>query len=160
MTSDNITQLSFDDIESKVCACCNERKPLSHFYKNGNHYFKRCKKCTKEQVLQRKAKYNARTPKYNRRYQPRSTPGIVYFILAPEINRIKIGITRQSVPERLASMQCDSPCDLQILASLEADGNKEVELHERFKKYNHHGEWFEVSEPILAFIEELKQNDT
>jgi hypothetical protein len=81
----------------------------------------------------------------------------VYFIQA-NADLIKIG--RASSPhDRLESFQIGCPLELRLLGSY-APGDAvqaEAELHRRFAKARHRGEWFRPTTLLLAFIEEIKR---
>jgi hypothetical protein len=72
--------------------------------------------------------------------------GLIYAILAPEINRVKIGKTRnmKTLKSRLSIFRCSSPCEL-ILHSIRPHNDfaqVEISIHRRFRKYHIRGEWF------------------
>ena len=77
----------------------------------------------------------------------------VYFFQAKMTGRIKIGhsVNPYYRLETLRSMNQDSR--IKILLLIGGDRKKESELHRKFKKYHHHGEWFEPSQEILGYIE-------
>ena len=75
----------------------------------------------------------------------------VYFIKS-ENNLVKIGKTCD-INDRFHNLKNASPCKLYLLGYQRGSGKKEKELHKRFEKYHHHGEWFELSEEILKYIE-------
>jgi hypothetical protein len=80
--------------------------------------------------------------------------GYIYVISAPEVSRVKIGMTRtyEGVKKRYGALQCGSPFDL-ILHS--AKHHKRVEvaeaaLHKRFRNAHIRGEWFDSNHPKVA----------
>lgn len=76
----------------------------------------------------------------------------VYFTQAVDGGPIKIGVT-EDVPARLASLQTGSPLPLRVLATLPAVGQRgEADIHERFASARRHGEWFESTPDLLAYI--------
>jgi hypothetical protein len=75
----------------------------------------------------------------------------VYFIQNKQF--IKIGHTLD-IHKRMKSLQGFNPEGLQLLGWVSEEDFTERELHERFKKYKHHREWFVASPEILGFIEE------
>jgi hypothetical protein len=75
----------------------------------------------------------------------------VYFIRGKITNRIKIG-SSANVNRRLYDLSTSSPDDLELLGVLVDNGNTENEIHDKFKKFRLHGEWFEADESILTFV--------
>lgn len=73
-----------------------------------------------------------------------------YFIQAVGGGPIKIGFTSRTPNERLAALQTGSPVELRIVGLLH--GNREREMHERFKDDRLHGEWFNPSRHLVVFI--------
>lgn len=77
--------------------------------------------------------------------------GITYFIQGEQTKLVKIGKTRDSCPcKRCLSCQTGSPDKLIVLGFLV--GDKEKELHNRFKMFWSHGEWFYPEPELLEFI--------
>ena len=72
-----------------------------------------------------------------------------YFIRCTGTGRIKIG-RAQRVEYRLAAIKHMCPYPLECLGILR--GDHEAKLHQRFKENRLHGEWFEPSPELLAFI--------
>ena len=72
-----------------------------------------------------------------------------YFILAPVLNKVKIGKAHK-VSERLDHLQTGSPELLQLLRVVPFD---EREMHELFKRFRVHREWFEYTGELKAFVE-------
>lgn len=68
-------------------------------------------------------------------------PCLVYVIRCEQF--VKIGKTTQK-ENRIASMQTANPFELVVLAIIDADDGNELErdLHKRFARYRHRGEWF------------------
>jgi len=81
--------------------------------------------------------------------------GYVYFIGNEEVKKIKIG-RAVNVKKRFSSIQAHSPVILEVFATIKCDMDYERELHNKFKEDRCHGEWFNLSEKILSFIEDLK----
>lgn len=81
---------------------------------------------------------------------------MIYFIRTddPDIDRIKIGYTSSDDAEqRLKTLQTGSPCKLYIMAIMPYGSlQQEAALHKTFDDYNVIGEWFEVTEGLMAFI--------
>ena len=68
---------------------------------------------------------------------------------------IKIGWA-VDVSVRLAKLQACSPLALIVLHSEPGNGREERSLHTRFAATRRHGEWFEDSAELLAYIEERR----
>lgn len=80
--------------------------------------------------------------------------GLVYFISGGEGTAVKIGFTTD-LRTRLKRLQSASPVHLLVLAKVEGDRALEREYHRRFARYRLHGEWFKLSQPLLAQIREI-----
>jgi hypothetical protein len=76
--------------------------------------------------------------------------GYVYFIKSND--RVKIGKSKD-VHERMIQLKTSNPYKLELIGVIEGYGEKENELHEKFKKYRLHGEWFSLSKEILDFVQ-------
>jgi hypothetical protein len=78
----------------------------------------------------------------------------VYFIRCGD--HIKIG---RSVDPwgRLASLQTANPFPLEMLALSPGGGEFETGLHEAFSDDNTNGEWFRVTDRLLAFIDGIRE---
>jgi len=76
----------------------------------------------------------------------------IYFVLAEEVGRIKIGKSLE-IENRVSQLQTGSPIELKLVCLLDLSDKYEGILHEFFKEDRVHGEWFEYSEDIKAFIE-------
>jgi hypothetical protein len=71
----------------------------------------------------------------------------VYFLEAPEVNRIKIGCAGD--PEsRAAQISTACPVDVSLLGYIEGDFAREAELHQIFAHLRKRGEWFEGSDEL------------
>jgi hypothetical protein len=107
----------------------------------------------------------------------RSTTCYVYFILAPSMRRIKIGFSF-NLKSRLKDLQLGSPDQLTVLTCLliqclDTDESEpqwfyesilrhkaleiESHLHEKFKHIRVKGEWFEATDELLSFVDEIKE---
>jgi hypothetical protein len=76
----------------------------------------------------------------------------VYFVQAPANGKIKIGTT-QDPRRRLVDLMKGSPVPLEPLGVVRGGINVERQLHVRFGHCHSHGEWFEGSTDLLAYIE-------
>ena len=79
---------------------------------------------------------------------------MIYFILAEEVNRVKIGFANKP-GMRLSKLQTDSPCIVKPLAYIEGDVAAERELHERFASLRIRGEWFEYGPALRKYVKTL-----
>ena len=77
----------------------------------------------------------------------------VYFIQGDKTKRIKIGYTR-NVKKRIKRMQLSEK--IKILLVLDGGQELESQLHEEFKDYHIHGEWFTPSDKLIEFIQSDK----
>jgi hypothetical protein len=73
----------------------------------------------------------------------------VYFLKSKGF--IKIGHTA-NIKKRIGSLQGFNPSGLELLGWVPEDRFSEKQLHDKFKKYKHHLEWFTISPEILEFI--------
>lgn len=78
----------------------------------------------------------------------------IYFIQA-ENRGIKIGITN-NIQNRLKDLKASSPLELNLLGTIKGTLKKESKIHQKFKKYKIHTEWFHVDKEILAYIKRYK----
>lgn len=76
----------------------------------------------------------------------------VYFIGARSLARVKIGQTQGSPHERMRALQTGSPERLEVLAMVHGGPSLEAELHERFAASRVHGEWFDRTPELDAFL--------
>jgi len=88
----------------------------------------------------------------------------VYFISENENGdydnlRIKIGISGD-VPKRLKQLRTGSPYKLKLMGWIQAENDRklEKELHDKYKDFNTHLEWFELG--VEDILEELKLHST
>jgi hypothetical protein len=84
-------------------------------------------------------------------------PHWVYFILAPEVNRIKIGLS-SSVLDRLRNMQVGSPVILKCIGVIEYPSEyearkREKNYHNKFYSQHFNGEWFNCTDGLTQEIE-------
>lgn len=86
-------------------------------------------------------------------------PKSVYFIRGQVTGLIKIG-KANNVSRRFCALQSASPDTLILVASITfEDGrkatDKEIQLHQWFAEFRHHGEWFHPNEELNKLIESL-----
>ncbi|MGD9725430.1 MAG: GIY-YIG nuclease family protein [Nitrospira sp.] len=85
-----------------------------------------------------------------------STRTKVYFIENVDTGRIKVGFTTSAVHTRLKAFQTGTDCELRIIGVITADVERETteaQLHLRFSKYHHRGEWY--TREILPMVLDL-----
>lgn len=105
-----------------------------------------------------KSKINRFTLLNDYKFDKYGGKALIYFIVNENETRIKIGHTRSnSYENRLYSLQTGSPDVLTCIFCLYAYRDFEKYLHDKFKKYSHHNEWFIFSDEIKSFIIELKK---
>jgi hypothetical protein len=64
---------------------------------------------------------------------------------------VKIG-RASNIAKRMRALQSASPVTLKLLAVLSTNQNDELELHKRWAHLRGQGEWFQLSDELLAFI--------
>lgn len=78
--------------------------------------------------------------------------GFIYFLKSKN-DLIKIGFS-VDYPKRINDLQNSSPIELELLGIIIGTQKKEEMLHNRFKKYRSHGEWFYLNKDILKYIDQ------
>lgn len=78
----------------------------------------------------------------------------VYIFHAPEVNRVKIGLTYKTPEKRLAYVQATCPVPLILIGHAPGDYRTESLLHEINERFRTHNEWFqdEVLQEIAKHI--------
>lgn len=76
----------------------------------------------------------------------------VYFMQGVDGGFIKIGYSF-NVAYRLKQLQCISPVQIKVLATIEGEKEFESFLHKEFAGCRHHGEWFHPTQSLMDFIE-------
>lgn len=83
----------------------------------------------------------------------------LYFIVAPEVNRIKIGVTQRPLARRLSEIAGYSPVFVYILAYTTVFKDKafkmEKQIHEILRRKHTHGEWFNYDNEIREYVADL-----
>lgn len=81
--------------------------------------------------------------------------GVVYFIHAPSVARVKIGFTSldREIRMRLSALQTGSPVPLVLLGCADATLEHERRAHRAWHQQHSHGEWFDCSANLMDFIE-------
>jgi len=78
----------------------------------------------------------------------------VYFIMAREVSRVKIGYSKHPAL-RMEKMQAHSPCLLELLGEVVAPPHLERQLHTLLFADRHAGEWFNCTPNVLRVIDEI-----
>ncbi len=76
----------------------------------------------------------------------------VYFILAPSVSKIKIGVAAKVV-KRFDNLRSMSPVPLLLLGHIEGSYPVETKFHRMFSEYRIHGEWFDYSGKLKEYCE-------
>lgn len=88
-----------------------------------------------------------------------STIRYLYFILAPESRRMKIGIAKDP-RQRLAALQTGNCEPLMLLGTIETDASEarpfERELHDCWAAWHIRGEWFHAIPELIQFAQEAR----
>lgn len=78
--------------------------------------------------------------------------GCVYFIAAPSVRRVKIGVTIGHPDERFAAILTGCPVPLEKLGIVLGGIGVERKLHRRFADLRVQGEWFAFKGKLRAFV--------
>jgi hypothetical protein len=78
--------------------------------------------------------------------------GLVYFIAAESVRRVKIGHTREGIQSRLQCCRTHSPVPVTLLGYGVGSRREERRLHRKFRSLHTHGEWFKLTEKLREFI--------
>jgi len=84
--------------------------------------------------------------------------GYIYFMMADETQKIKIGFTAGKVEDRLRSLQTGNASRLKVMAKIRGKKEYERVLHEKFSAFRLTGEWFDPHPDLLKFISLIKTN--
>lgn len=80
--------------------------------------------------------------------------GVVYFLAAPSVNRVKIG-TSARLEARIAEIGTWSPVDLEVMGTVPGGLYLERAFHEAFATFRARGEWFDVNERSKPLMGEI-----
>ena len=95
------------------------------------------------------ARYNLRLSNWYSKRSKRFSPWTTYYIQGEVTKLVKIGKTRD-LKTRLKNMQMASPDRLVVLKAHTGDVEKTV--HNAFRRFRLHGEWFSPDQELLDFI--------
>lgn len=79
---------------------------------------------------------------------------MVYVLLAPHCNAIKIGVATD-VTRRVKSPSTAHPYPLKLLGTIKGGRDLERALHRRFQEYRLGGEWFEATPELQEAVQQL-----
>ena len=79
------------------------------------------------------------------------TDGFVYFLLAEEVNRVKIGFS-MNPDSRISSLKTGCPCSVLLLGSVEGTQDDETALHHLLENDRCEGEWFDCTVAVMEVI--------
>ena len=79
----------------------------------------------------------------------------IYFITDPNSKMVKIGITSRSAKDRLKDIAPYCPVTLVILKTMKGTYMDEKKLHDKFREYHSHNEWFYHKGKLKIFIENI-----
>ncbi len=79
----------------------------------------------------------------------------IYAILSPTAGQIKFGCSANP-GERLEELQWAHGHRLELLAQVEGWKHEERKIHERLRRHQLCGEWFDDAPDVLAVVEEMK----
>lgn len=85
-------------------------------------------------------------------------PNKVYFVVAPSIGRVKIGLSNNPA-NRFAEIKACSPVAVELLVSVDGGQELENDLHHHFAAQRVHGEWFVFSSEIATLVAALRRGE-
>ena len=80
---------------------------------------------------------------------------MIYVIYAKELNRVKIGYTRDesTLPNRIIALSTGSPTRLEVIKTFSGDREEEKSIHARFSHLRVVNEWFALSRELALYLE-------
>ena len=80
--------------------------------------------------------------------------GYVYLVKCDGFDYYKIGISKVGVAHRLSNIQSGCPFDLHVLHTGYSPRYRRIEslLHNKYRKHNKRGEWFEFSKKLVSKV--------
>ena len=79
---------------------------------------------------------------------------MIYFI-GTKTGYVKIGFTERELWRRLAALQTGNPEKIYLIACISGDRDREASLHDLFRSYRSHGEWFRIEGRLRALLKDL-----
>lgn len=83
---------------------------------------------------------------------PQPNNGNVYLMRCTESGNTKIGFAK-SVARRFKEIQAHSPTKLEVIHTVSAHHHHERQLHAQFADRRLHGEWFDLTDEDIAWIQ-------
>lgn len=80
-----------------------------------------------------------------------TTTSRVYFVQSEANGLIKIGVAAD-LDKRVRCLQTMSPVPVRLLGAFPGDRSDEQRLHQAFRPCRAHGEWFEPTNDLVAFV--------
>ena len=77
--------------------------------------------------------------------------GQVYFLLAPDVRRVKIGRSID-IRRRLIEIRLLSPVMLELIGVVPGGSAVETMYHQRWSHLRQHGEWFQATDELLDHL--------
>lgn len=82
--------------------------------------------------------------------------GLIYFVEAVGLDRLKIGYTSGKIQARLAVIRTGSPVEIRPLLVLKDKAPQdEAALHRLFRPYRSHHEWYVAAPALVQYIADL-----
>lgn len=82
-------------------------------------------------------------------------PGRVYFLATRDRQFVKIGKTRSPGNTRYVKLAGQSPVPVDLIAEIDGYTRVEKRIHDQFREYHAHGEWFRFEGTLKLFIEAI-----
>lgn len=80
---------------------------------------------------------------------------LVYFVQAQTMQLVKVGVA-SDVRNRLSALRTGSPDQLALLGVIRDDDACGLErmIHDEYRNFRSHGEWYQPADSLMAFIAE------
>jgi predicted phage terminase large subunit-like protein len=82
-------------------------------------------------------------------------PGRVYFLATRDRAFIKIGKTRSAGTTRYVKLAGQSPVPVDLIAEIDGYTRVEKRIHDQYRHYHAHGEWFRFEGTLRLFVEAI-----
>lgn len=153
------------NLETKPCKTCGVEKPHTEYrvchYKSGKtSVYPICKDCEREngRIAARAPRKNKKENAAKHRKTQSEIAGVIYFVIAKDVGRLKIGHTSSDIIKRMRALQGNSPVELTLIGYITGTVQDERDLHARFVNYRQHYEWFLASSELMAYIENMSKS--